>query len=50
VKGALGRHVGHVPFNIFGSPFEPVLKGAAVVLVFWLALLWMYGRKIFLKI
>jgi heparan-alpha-glucosaminide N-acetyltransferase len=50
VKGALGRHVGHVPFNIFGSPFEPVLKGAAVVLVFWLALLWMYRRKIFLRI
>lgn len=50
VKGALGRHVGHVPFNVFGSPFEPVLKGAAVLLVFWLALFWMYRRKIFLKI
>ena len=50
VKGALGRHVGHVPFNVFGAPFEPVLKGAAVVLVFWLALFWMYRRKIFLKI
>ena len=50
VKGALGRHVGHVPFSLFGAPFEPVLKGAAVVLVFWLVLLWMYRRKIFLKI
>lgn len=50
VKGALGRHVGHVPFNLFGAPFEPVLKGAAVVLVFWLVLWWMYRRKIFLKI
>lgn len=50
VKGALGRHIGHVPFNVFGSPFEPVLKGAAVLLVFWLALFWMYRRRIFLKI
>jgi heparan-alpha-glucosaminide N-acetyltransferase len=50
VKGALGRHIGHVPFYIFGNPFEPVLKGAAVLLVFWLVLFWMYRRKIFLKI
>lgn len=50
VKGAIGRHIGHAPFYVFGPPFEPVLKGAAVILVFWLVLFWMYRRKIFLKI
>ena len=50
VKGALVRHLGAAPFCVLGAPFEPVLKGAAVVLVFWLVLLWMYRRRIFLKI
>lgn len=50
VKGALARHLGNAPFAILGAPFEPVLQGAAVVLVFWLVLLWMYRRRIFVKI
>ena len=50
VKGALVRHIGAAPFMVLGAPFEPVLKGAAVVLTFWLVLWWMYRRRIFLKI
>jgi heparan-alpha-glucosaminide N-acetyltransferase len=50
VKGALGRHLGHVPFAVLGDPFVPVLQGAAVLLVFWLVLLWMYRRGIFVRI
>jgi predicted acyltransferase len=50
VKGVLARHIGNAPFLVFGAPFEPVLKGAAVVVTFWLVLWWMYRRKIFLKI
>ena len=50
IKGALTRHVGSAAFAFLGAPFEPVLKGGAVVLVFWLVLFWMYRRKIFLRI
>ena len=50
VSGALVRHLGTAPFAIFGAPFEPVLRGFAVLIVFWLALLWLYRRKIFLRI
>ena len=50
VRGALLRHVGRGPFGVFGAPFEPVLLGGTVVLVFWLILLWMYRRGIFLRI
>ena len=50
VTGALARHVGPAPFLIFGAPFEPVLRGAAGLAVFWLILWWMYRRKIFLRI
>jgi predicted acyltransferase len=50
VKGALERHLGAAPFAILGPPFQPVLEGAAVLLVFWSILYWMYRRKIFLRI
>ena len=50
VSSALVRHLGTAPFAIMGAPFEPVLRGAAVVLVFWSILFWMYRRRIFLRI
>jgi heparan-alpha-glucosaminide N-acetyltransferase len=50
VSAALVRHLGTAPFAVFGPPFVPVLRGAAVLVVFWSILYWMYRRKIFLKI
>ncbi len=50
VSDALVRHLGAAPFAVLGAPFEPVLRGAAVLVVFWGILYWMYRRRIFLKI
>jgi heparan-alpha-glucosaminide N-acetyltransferase len=50
VSAALVRHLGSAPFAVFGPAFEPVLRGAAVVIVFWSILFWMYRRRIFLRI
>ena len=50
VKGALVRHLGTAPFAVLGPPFEPVLQGPAVLLVFWCVLYWMYRRRLFLRI
>ena len=50
VTEALMRHVGPIPFSILGPPFLPVLRGAAVLLIFWSILYWMYRKKIFLRI
>jgi predicted acyltransferase len=50
VASALERHLGKGLFAIAGAPFQPVLRGAGVLLVFWLVLYWMYRRKIFLRI
>ncbi len=50
VSSALVRHLSPAPFAILGAPFEPVLRGMAVLMVFWLILFWMYRRKIFLRI
>jgi predicted acyltransferase len=50
IGAALVRHFGRAPFLVLGPPFEPVLRGAAIVLTFWLILFWMYRRKLFLRI
>jgi predicted acyltransferase len=50
VASALVRHLGAGVFQVFGAPFEPVLRGLGVLIVFWLVLFWMYRRRIFLRI
>ena len=50
ISQALPRHLGAGGFAIAGKPYEPLLHGAAVLLVEWLILLWMYRRKIFLRV
>jgi predicted acyltransferase len=50
VSSALVRHFGPRPFALLGPPFEPVLRGIGVLIVFWSILLWMYRRRIFLRI
>ena len=42
----LGAHF----FAFLGTPYEPLIRGIAVLLVYWGALYWMYKRKIFLKV
>jgi predicted acyltransferase len=50
ISSALVRHLGPAPFAVLGPPFEPVLRGLGVLIVFWLILFWMYRRKVFLRI
>ena len=47
---ALVRHFGRGPFSVLGPDLEPMLVGAAALLVTWLVLLWMQKRKIFIRI
>ena len=46
VRTHLGQHV----FDSFGALYIPMVERAATLFVFWLILLWMYRRKIFLRI
>lgn len=50
VSESLQIHLGSAPLLLLGPPFEPVLRGIGVLLVFWWILLWMYKKKIFIKI
>ena len=43
-------HLGQSTFQLFGVAYEPLLRGMAVLLVYWLMLFWMYRRKLFLRI
>lgn len=43
-------HLGPGAFAFAGLGLQPLFEGAAVLLVCWLILLWMYRRKLFLRI
>lgn len=43
-------HFGPQFFQFLGAGLEPLFRGTAVLLVFWLILFWMYRKKIFVKI
>jgi predicted acyltransferase len=46
----LVTHLGPNLFNFLGAAYEPLLHGTVVLLMMWLILLWMYRRKLFLRI
>jgi len=50
IQESLKTHLGEGVFHIFGDAYFPLLLGAAGLLVIWLILLWMYKRRIFLRI
>lgn len=50
VTSSFRIHLNDRPFLIFGQGLYPLLLGSAVLLTYWFMLLWMYRRKLFLKI
>ncbi len=43
-------HLGANFFQFAGAGLQPFFEGAAILVCYWLVLLWMYRRKLFLKI
>ena len=43
-------HLRPATFQVLGAGLEPLLRGIAIMLTYWLLLYWMYRRKIFLRI
>jgi heparan-alpha-glucosaminide N-acetyltransferase len=50
IEKALRTHLGLGFFNAFGQAYEPFVMGLFILLAYWLILLWMYRRKLFLRI
>ena len=46
IQTHLGRHI----FQVGGEPWEPLVEGACLLAVYWLILLWMDRRRIYLKV
>jgi hypothetical protein len=47
---SLKTHLGRMPFQIFGEPYEKITIGAIVLLGYVLVLIGMERRKIFIRI
>jgi heparan-alpha-glucosaminide N-acetyltransferase len=43
-------HLGPHAFQFFGAGVEPLMRGIAILLAYWLMLFWMYRRRIFLRV
>jgi predicted acyltransferase len=50
VSSSLLINLSSKPFAILGSGLQPLLFGATMLFIYWLMLLWMYRRKVFLRI
>ena len=50
IKKSLETHLGKELFKRWGSPYEHLLMGSAILLILWLILYWMYRRKLYLRI
>ncbi len=50
IRESIRTHLGSDIFARFGPLYVPMLERTATLLVFWLILLWMYRRKIILRI
>jgi predicted acyltransferase len=50
ILDSLRIHLGAPAFAFLGTAFEPLMRGIAVLLVYWLMLWWMYRRKVFLRV
>ncbi|HTX75351.1 MAG TPA: hypothetical protein VMD29_04020 [Terracidiphilus sp.] len=50
VEDSFRIHLGMRVLNAFGTALEPLVLGGLTLLTYWLVLLWMYRRKIFLRI
>jgi heparan-alpha-glucosaminide N-acetyltransferase len=50
LSSSLQIHLGPTFFQFAGRGLEPLFQGATMLFLYWLILLWMYQRKLFLKI
>ncbi len=50
IRRSLNTHLGEDFFRLFGEPYRGLFQGACVLLILWLMLLWLYRKKIFIRI
>jgi heparan-alpha-glucosaminide N-acetyltransferase len=48
--GSFKTHLGGDVFKSFGTTYEPIVSGIAILATYWLILFWMDRRKIYLRV
>ena len=50
IRNNFERHFGSGIFETFGAMYTPMLERGIVLAILWLILLWMYRKKLFLRV
>jgi len=50
IRNSLNTHFGEDFFRLFGDPYRSLFHGACLLAILWLLLLWLYRKKIFIRI
>ncbi len=50
IAGSFRTHLGRDIFEVFGSNYQPLTEGTAILATYWLILFWMDRRVIYLKV
>jgi len=50
IVSTLSTHFGPGFFDLFGKAVAPFCRGMLILVIYWLILLWMYRRRLFLRI
>ena len=50
ILNSFRTHFGPNVFAVFGEPWEGVVAGVTVLVVYWLGLWWLYVRKVFVRL
>ncbi len=50
VENSFRIHLGMRMLNLFGTSLEPFVLGCLTLLAYWMALYWMYRKKLFIRI
>lgn len=50
IRKSLDTHLGEDFFRLFGDSYRSLFQGACVLAILWLLLLWLYRKKIFIRI
>ena len=49
-SGSIKTHLGRDVFKSFGPNYEPMVEGIAILALYWLILVWMDRRRIYLRV
>jgi hypothetical protein len=50
ISKSLKIHLGENYAMIFGEPYQSLIHGGLMLLIYWLLLRWMFNKKLFIRI